>query len=146
MAANNKNPQLPANGLRRWLAGNWQVLALPVGLFLLLRTYHTPAFVQRRARFTLGLITRQRPVGANSQEVLVSFSVRGGLFTGTALYPASASGHRLRSQCLVAYDSLNPAINAVHVSVPIPDRARAPANGWHRPPFPVPHWVLHQDQ
>lgn len=44
--------------LRRWLSQNWIVLALPVGLYFLTRTYHTsPPAAPERTRFTVGTAT-----------------------------------------------------------------------------------------
>ena len=52
---------------------------------------------------------------------------------------ATAEGSRF----VVKYDSIHPATNVGYFAIDIPDSIRqAPANGWRKPPFPMPQWVL----
>jgi hypothetical protein len=143
MAAKNNGSPFRAPSLRAWLSRNWIVLVLPVGLFLLLRTYHTPALAHRRAKFTLGRITEQRTTQVGSRMIGFRFAVQRVAYSGTTGYPAATSGSTLGLRCLVEYDSLDPQQNVGHFNVTIPDSIReAPANGWRKLPFPVPQWIL----
>jgi hypothetical protein len=143
MAARNNTPGFFSMPLRTWLTRNWIVLALPTGLFLLLRTYHTPAFAHQRARFTLGILTQQRLTETGSRLVEFRFTVHKVAYTGATAYPAQTNRDSLVLRCLVEYDSLDPRQNVGHFAITIPDSIRqAPANGWQRPPFPVPLWIL----
>ena len=145
MAAKINVPPPFAAPLRAWLARHWIVLALPAGLFLLLRTYHTPAFTHRRARFTLGILATQRTTEAGSRMGGYSFTVHKAAYAGTIAHPAKTTGDALGPRCLVEYDSLNPRQNVGHFAVAIPDSIRqAPANGWRVPPFPVPQGILNR--
>lgn len=143
MATRNNTPGFFSMPVRTWLVRNWIVLALPTGLFLLLRTYHTPAFAHRRAKFTLGLITGQRIAEAGSRIISFRFAVHQAPYSGTTGYPAETSSRALGPRCLVEYDSLDPQQNVAHFAIAIPDSIRqAPANGWRKPPFPIPQWIL----
>ena len=140
MAARNKD-----SPFRAWLRRNWVVLVLPAGLFLLLRTYHTPAFAHQRAKFTVGRIIGQRTTQVGSRLIDFQFTVQQATYSGTTSYPAATGGRALGPRCLVEYDSLAPQQNVGYFAIPIPDSIReAPANGWRKPPFPIPHWILNR--
>ena len=123
-----------------WVARHWPVLALPAGLFLLTRTYHTAPFAHARARFTAGTVTGWHDADG-TRDFAFRYAVTGTAYAGSrgrAAGPRDAPGTR----CLVEYDSLAPALSVGHLDVPIPASIRhVPANGWRVPPFPVPAWI-----
>ena len=48
---------------------------------------------------------------------------------------------------VVKYDSIDPALSVGYFNVTIPDSIhQPPANGWRKPPFPIPQWILDMGQ
>lgn len=72
------------------------------------------------------------------------FTVAGTTYVGSSPSEAgmkTADGTRV----VVKYDSLNPTNNVGYFRLTIPDSIRQvppPPNGWRRPPFPIPQWIL----
>lgn len=51
------------------------------------------------------------------------------------------------SRFVVKYDSLSPGSNIGYFEYAVPDSIRqAPPNGWLRPPFAIPQWILDRDR
>ena len=103
---------------------------------------HLGEGIHARAKFTLGHLTGSVYQPKSGKYYRFSFQVRDEPFTGADL-PDKGMDRRTGARILVEYDSTNPSQNVGYFAIAIPDSIRqAPLNGWRKPPFAVPQWIL----
>ncbi len=127
--------------LWRWLRQNGPFLFLGLIAVGVLYASHVFNVGHERAKFTIGYLT-----GYVYQKSGKSYNFRFGV-QGTEYEGQSLSNKHMDDRdggrFVVEYDSLDPGTNVGHFDVFVPDSIRqAPANGWTRPPFPVPARLL----
>jgi hypothetical protein len=93
----------------------------------------------QRAKYTIGYLTGSHYSVKNGKYFDFRFAVADSIYQGSSLSDkgmATANGSRF----VVQYDSLHPATNVGRFAQAIPDSIRrAPANGWRKLPFALPH-------
>ena len=101
------------------------------------------ASMNQHAKYTVGYITGWHFTRSGTH-FDYRFSAANAPYVGTSLSDKGmndANGSRF----VVKYDSLDPTTSVGYFAIPIPDSIRrAPTNGWRRPPFPIPQWILDQ--
>lgn len=125
-----------------WLLKHWAPIVLGLGALAFINYRWQADQMHVRARFTIGLLDDWHYTAKSGRFFNYHFAVRGVPYEGSSSRQAhmnEAKGTRY----LVEYDSLAPAQNVGHFDIAIPDSIRqAPANGWGKPPFPLPAWMV----
>lgn len=129
-----------------WLKKYWAGLLL--GLFaigwLVVDQLHRR--MHHRAHYTIGYVTGWHPTSKSSIHYDFRFMDKGSIYQGSS--PNDQGSNTFKgARFVVKYDSIDPTINVGYFNLLIPESIRqAPANGWRKPPFPVPQWILTMGQ
>jgi hypothetical protein len=125
-----------------WLKKYWGGLLLALFAVAWLWVRQGRNLMHERAHYTIGYLTGWHPTPKSGIYYNFRFTVAGADYEGSSPSEAgmqTADGTR----CVVKYDSIDPNTNVGYFKIPIPDSIRrAPANGWRKPPFAVPHWPV----
>ncbi len=124
-----------------WLRSYGSFVFLGLGLVGVLYAGHIFNLAHQRAKFTVGYLTGY-VYQKSGKRYNYRFEVQGTEYEGQS---SSDKGmdDRDGARFVVEYDSLDPGTSVGHFDVFVPDSIRqAPANGWTRPPFPVPARLL----
>lgn len=125
-----------------WLKKYWGGLLLVLFAVAWLWVRQGRDLMHQRAHYTIGYLTGWHPTPKSGIYYDFRFAVAGTTYESSSPGEAgmeTANGTR----CVVKYDSIDPATSVGYFKIPIPDSIRqAPANGWRRPPFPIPQWIL----
>lgn len=98
--------------------------------------------MHKQAKYTIGYLTGSVYQPKSGKYYRFRFGVKNVLYRGADL-PDKGMDRRIGGRIVVEYDSTNPARNVGYFAIAIPDSIRqAPANGWRKPPFPIPQWIL----
>lgn len=102
---------------------------------------HQNKRMDQRAKFTVGYLTGYM-YHKSGKVYHYRYQIQGTSYEGES-QPDENMDDRDGARFVVEYDSLNPEESLGFFAVPIPDSVRQPpANGWTRPPFPVPARLL----
>ena len=125
-----------------WLRSYGSFVFLGLGLAGVLYAGHRYNVGHQRAKFTIGYLTGY-VYQKSGKRYNYRFEVQGTEYEGQSLPPDEDMDDRDGARFVVEYDSTHPGTNVGHFAVTIPDSIRQPpANGWTRPPFPVPARLL----
>ena len=124
-----------------WLRSYGSFVFLGIGLVGVLYAGHVYDVGHERAKFTIGYLTGY--VYQKSGKLFnYRFAVQGTEYEGQSQRDKGMDD-RDGARFVVEYDSTHPGTNVGHFAVRVPDSIRQPpANGWTRPPFPVPARLL----
>ena len=115
-----------------------------LGLVALAALYvsHLGDLMDSRAKFTVGYLGGWVYHLKNGKHYRFHFQVQGKEYQGTE-QSQPGMDRRVGARFAVEYDSLDPAQSVGYFTITIPDSIRQPpANGWHKPPFSIPQWIL----
>ena len=132
--------------LMNWLKKYWGGILL--GLFAIgsFCTYQDHQRMHQRAHYTIGYITGWHPTPKSGIHYEYRFTVRDSTYEDASQSDVGMNTEK-GARCVVKYDSIDPAVSVGYFNVPIPDSIRQPpANGWRKPPFPIPEWILNMGQ
>ena len=125
-----------------WLRSYGSFVFLGLGLVGVFYVAHLGNLGHERAKFTIGYLTGYVYQPKSGKYYKYRFEVQGTEYVGESL-PDKGMDDRDGARFVVEYDSIDPEENLGHFAVLVPDSIRqAPANGWTRPPFPVPARLL----
>ena len=121
-----------------WLRSYGSFVFLGLGLIGVFYVAHLGNIGHERAKFTIGYLTGYVYQPKSGKYYKYRFEVQGALYVGESL-PDKGMDDRNGARFVVEYDSIDPEENLGHFAVLVPDSIRQPpANGWTRPPFPLP--------
>ncbi len=126
----------------RWLRRYWFLLLFGfIGLGIAWVAHRTN-LMHQRAKYTIGYITGYVYQPKSGKKYHYRYEVQGAAYEGTSSSEAHMNDQD-GARFVVEYDSTSPDISTGHFTLAIPDSIRqVPANGWRRPPFPVPQQML----
>lgn len=103
---------------------------------------HLDDVMDNRAKFTVGYLGEWVLHLKNGKQYRFHFQVQGKEYQGTE-QSQPGMDRRVGARFAVKYDSLDPSQHVGYFTIIIPDSIRqAPSNGWRKPPFPIPQWIL----
>ncbi len=125
-----------------WLRTYGWFALLVLGIVGTFFVAHQTKLRHQRAKFTIGYLTGYVYKPKSGKYYNYRFEVQGTEYEGQS-EPDKGMDDSDGARFVVEYDSTHPGTSLGHFVVLVPDSIRqAPANGWTRPPFPVPARLL----
>ena len=129
------------NSMRR-LKGYVALGFLGIVVLAVVYVSHLNNAMHPRAKFTIGYLGDYVYHLKNGKHYRFNFQVQDKEYQGTEQSQAGMD-RRVGARFVVEYDSLDPTQHIGYFPVAVPDSVRqAPANGWRKPPFSIPQWIL----
>lgn len=134
-----------AKATGRWIQNYWWAVLLSLGATLWIYARYASTNRNQRAKYTIGFTTGDWNIGRSGVHYIYKYKVNSVDYESADV--GTGNGVRKGTRFVVKYDSLEPDISLGYFEYVIPDSIhQTPPNGWLKPPFFIPQWVLDRNR